>query len=203
MDKRICTPPFTLRQPWVSVSPFGAGSASKACGKKGWVIPTPHKKVITTEINSWSKGCPTQSQAFTCQLEACKYVGAPLLQWDNFCCNLGAPTFLKASNIQVPPSGATPISLQFNALDYSILYWVLLSASVDRFIVSRMRDFHQLGLWAEFHQLGPLGQVGLVVAMCVCLFVSLFLCFYVSLFDVPFSCNFFKVMNSKVFSCYL
>ena len=32
---------------------------------------------------------------------------------------------------------------------------------------TRMRDFHQLG---------PLGLVGLVVAMCVCFFVSLYLC---------------------------
>ena len=51
----------------------------------------------------------------------------------------------------------------------------------------------------SFHQLGPLGRVGLVVAMCVCFFV----CFYVSLFDVPFSCNFLKVLSWKVFSWYL
>ena len=35
----------------------------------------------------------------------------------------------------------------------------------------------------DFHQLGPLGQVGLVVAMSVCLFVC---------FSVPFSCKFFQ-----------
>ena len=43
----------------------------------------------------------------------------------------------------------------------------------------------------NFHQLGPLGRVGLVVAMCVCFFP----CFFISLFfcfsDVPFSCIFF------------
>ena len=27
----------------------------------------------------------------------------------------------------------------------------------------------------DFHQLGPLGRVGIVVAMCVCFFVSMFL----------------------------
>ena len=56
-------------------------------------------------------GAPTYSHAFTCQVEACKYVGAPLLPWDYFCYNLGAPTYSQALRIQVPPSGATPISL--------------------------------------------------------------------------------------------
>ena len=39
-----------------------------------------------------------------------------------------------------------------------------------------------------FHQLGPLGRVGLLVEMCVCLCVCVL---SVCLSDVPFSCNFF------------
>ena len=49
-----------------------------------------------------------------------------------------------------------------------------------------------------FHQLGPLGRVGLVVAMCVCFFLSLFLYFFISLFDVPFSCNFFQGITQEI-----
>ena len=45
----------------------------------------------------------------------------------------------------------------------------------------------QWHICSSFHQLGPLGRVGLVVAMCV----SLFLCFWV----VPFSCNFFRGLS--------
>ena len=41
---------------------------------------------------------------------------------------------------------------------------------------------HTIFLTPFFHQLGPLGRVGLVVAMCVCIFV----CFS----DVLFSCDF-------------
>ena len=40
----------------------------------------------------------------------------------------------------------------------------------------------RLGPRASFHQLGPLGRVGLVVAMCVCFFVSMFLCFFLCFF---------------------
>ena len=43
-----------------------------------------HQLVISTfnsliEITPWRKGAPTYSQAFTRQVEACKYVGAPFL----------------------------------------------------------------------------------------------------------------------------
>ena len=47
---------------------------------------------------------------------------------------------------------------------------VVLTASVERFSVSRMLNFHQLG---------PLGRVGLVVDMCVCFSVSLMSPFHV------------------------
>ena len=41
-----------------------------------------------------------------------------------------------------------------------------------------------------FHQIGPLGRFGLVVAMSVCLCVCV---------SVPFSCDSFKVLKSKDF----
>ena len=41
---------------------------------------------------------------------------------------------------------------------------VLLSASVEKFFVSRLQDFHRIG---------PLGRFGLVVSMSMCLFVFL------------------------------
>jgi hypothetical protein len=44
----------------------------------------------------------------------------------------------------------------------------------DRQSVSMI--FTNSALWAEFHQLGPLGRVGLVVDMSVCVFVCVFVC---------------------------
>ena len=43
----------------------------------------------------------------------------------------------------------------------------------------------------DFHRIGPLGRFGLVVAMSMCLCVCLS--------DVPFPCDFFKVLKSKDF----
>ena len=60
---------------------------------------------------------------------------------------------------------------------------VLLYALVKRFIVYCMRHFHQLG---------PLGRVGLVVTESVCLCVCLCLC--LCLF-FPFPCNFFRGLS--------
>ena len=45
-------------------------------------------------------------------------------------------------------------------------------------------------MW-DFHQLGPLGRVGLVVAMCVCFFVSLFVSMFLCLM-FPFHVIFLK-----------
>ena len=65
-----------------------------------------------------------------------------------------------------------------NVAKVTIVKWSQILMITDRSYVSGL---------VCFHQLGPLGRVGLVVAMSVCLSVCLF--------DVPFPCNFFQGLS--------